>query len=36
MIVLSDVRNFGVNVATYYEHLHVIGGNHVRHYWRWS
>jgi hypothetical protein len=35
-IVLSDVTNFGVNAATYYERLHIIGGKHVAHYWRWS
>jgi hypothetical protein len=35
-IVLSRVTNFGVNAATYYERLHIIGGKHVAHYWHWS
>lgn len=35
-VVLSGVRNFGVNAATYYERLHIIGGNGVAHYWHWS
>jgi hypothetical protein len=35
-IVLSGVRNFGANAATYYESLHIVGGHHVARYWRWS